>query len=282
MSWWNEIYSHIDPVAFEIFGFSVHWYGIMYVIALLIGLWIAKYFAKRDNYGFSDDTLENYFIWVEIGVILGARLGYIAIYSGEAGYFFTHPWQIFNPFHNGEFVGIRGMSYHGAVVGFVIATLLFCMKHKANLLLLLDLVAISIPLGYFFGRIGNFLNQELYGRASDVPWAIFADGALRHPSQLYEAFLEGICIFLILFFYRKFKRFNGELIALYAVLYAIMRFISEIFREPDANLGFVALGLSMGQILSFIMLICGIALYLFLILNSSKSDKNAKFNPKKR
>lgn len=275
MIFWNEIYSHIDPVAFKIGSFGVHWYGIMYALALLVALAMAKYFVKKDNYPFSKATLDSYFIWVEIGVILGARLGFILIYSGEALWYFTHPWEIFNPFcHdpmcNGEFVGIRGMSYHGAVVGFVIATIWFCTRHKTKLFLLLDLVALSIPLGYFFGRIGNFLNQELVGKITDVPWAIYANGALRHPSQIYEAILEGLLIFVVLFFYRKFKKFDGELIAIYTVLYAIMRFVSEIFREPDANLGFVFLRFSMGQCLSFSMLIAGILLYFYLFLNRYK------------
>lgn len=130
MNYWNEIYAHFDPVAFSAFGINVHWYGIMYVLALLTALFVAKYFVRKDGLGFSDKMLDRYFIWVEVGVILGARLGYIAIYSGEAAWYFSHPWQIFNPFHNGEFVGIRGMSYHGAVVGFVIATVWFCKNLK--------------------------------------------------------------------------------------------------------------------------------------------------------
>ncbi|MBQ2431139.1 MAG: prolipoprotein diacylglyceryl transferase [Campylobacter sp.] len=264
MSYWNEIYSHFDPVAFRVFGLSVHWYGIMYVLALLIALWIAKWFVKNDKFPFSNATLESYFIWVEIGVILGARLGYILIYSGEQIYYLTHPWQIFNPFANGEFVGIRGMSYHGAVVGFVIATILFCKKYKTNLWLLLDLCALSIPLGYIFGRVGNFLNQELVGRATDVSWGILVNGVLRHPSQLYEAFLEGFVIFLILFFYRKFKKFDGELIALYAILYTCMRFVSEFFREPDTHIGFLVFGFSLGQILSIFMFVAGVSLMLYL------------------
>ena len=213
---------------------------------------------------------------MEIGVILGARLGYILIYSGEQIYYLTHPWQIFNPFANGEFVGIRGMSYHGAVVGFVIATILFCKKHKANLWLLLDLCALSIPLGYIFGRIGNFLNQELVGRATDVSWGIFVDGVLRHPSQLYEAFLEGFVIFAILFIYRKYKKFDGELIALYAILYTCMRFVSEFFREPDSHIGFLVFGFSLGQILSILMFVAGLGLMFYL-----KTNKNANQHSKK-
>jgi len=171
---------------------------------LLVALGVAKFIVKRDNMQISNSLLDNYFFWVEIGVILGARLGYIVIYDPNTAYYLTHPWQIFNPFHNGEFVGIRGMSYHGAVVGFLIATWAFCRKFKQNLWQLLDLVALSIPLGYFFGRIGNFLNQELFGRITDVSWAINVAGQMRHPSQIYEAVLEGLAVFAILFVFRKF------------------------------------------------------------------------------
>ena len=260
MNYWNEIYAHFDPVAFSAFGINVHWYGIMYVLALLTALFMAKYFVKKDGLGFSDKMLDRYFIWVEVGVILGARLGYIAIYSGEAAWYFSHPWQIFNPFHNGEFVGIRGMSYHGAVVGFVIATVWFCKKFKTDMWALLDLVALSVPLGYFFGRVGNFLNQELFGRETSEPWGILVGGMLRHPSQLYEAVLEGLVIFVILFFYRKFKKFNGELICLYAMLYTAFRFFVEFFRQPDDGLGFIFLNLSMGQILSLVMFLIAVFL----------------------
>ena len=276
MNAWNDIYNRFDPVAFSVGAFNVHWYGIMYVLALVTALAAAKYFVKKDKIPISNAMLDNYFFWVEIGVILGARLGWVAIYSGEAAWYLTHPWQIFNPFHNGEFVGIRGMSYHGAVAGFLLATWAFCRRYRlessaqnsgyegVNFWRLLDLCALCIPLGYIFGRIGNFLNQELFGRVTDVPWAINVLGAMRHPSQLYEAALEGLAIFLILFFYRKFKKFDGELIVLYAVLYTSARFICEFFREPDSGLGFVFLNLSMGQILSLLMLACGILLYIIL------------------
>ena len=261
---WNLIYSKIDPVAFKLFGLSVHWYGIMYVLALVVALLMAKYFAKKDSLGISNSLLDNYFFWVEIGVILGARLGYILIYDSSTSYYLLHPWQIFNPFANGEFVGIRGMSYHGAVVGFILATLMFCKRYKQNLWILLDLVALSVPLGYFFGRIGNFLNQELFGRVTNEPWAIMVAGSLRHPSQLYEAVLEGLVLFVILFIYRKYKKFDGELIAMYAMLYTLARFLCEFFREPDFGIGFVAFGMSMGQILSICMFAFGFIVYINL------------------
>ncbi|MGG7073993.1 prolipoprotein diacylglyceryl transferase [Campylobacter sp. 9BO] len=285
MEKWNNLYANFDPVAFSIAGFNVHWYGIMYVLALLVALAAAKFFVKKDKMGISDKLLDNYFFWVEIGVILGARLGWVLIYSGEAMWYLARPWEIFNPFHNGEFVGIRGMSYHGAVVGFLVATLAFCKRYSpvnktkiltqkntnqttqkegVSLWKLLDLCALSIPLGYFFGRIGNFLNQELFGRVTDVPWGIKVLGVMRHPSQLYEAILEGAVVFLILFFYRKFKKFDGELICLYAMLYTLARFVCEFYREPDFGLGFIFFNLSMGQILSILMFLMGTFVYIAL------------------
>lgn len=264
MTFWNEIYLHFDRVAFSIFGIQVHWYGIMYGTALLSALWIAKYFVKNDNFGISISVLDSYFLWVEIGVIIGARLGYVFIYDTNKQWYLQNPLEIFNPFEDGKFIGISGMSYHGAVLGFLVATFLFCKLKKLNIWKLLDLCAISIPLGYIFGRIGNFLNKELVGRVSDVSWAIDVDGVMRHPSQLYEAFFEGFVIFMILFFYRKYKKFDGELMCLYTILYTLARFGCEYFREPDSQLGFIFFGLSMGQILSILMFVVGILFYIYL------------------
>lgn len=268
---WSNIYDHFSPIAFKIFGFSVHWYGIMYVLALLMAYYVAKYFLIKDNVGISPKIFEDYFICAEVGVILGARIGFVLIYSSNQMHYLTHPWDIFNPFVDGKFVGISGMSYHGAVVGFIIATYIFCKKHSVKIFKILDLLALSIPVGYFFGRIGNFLNKELVGRETSVPWAINVDGTMRHPSQIYEAFLEGLVIFLILFFIRKKKKFDGELISIYVMLYAVARFICEFFRNPDLNMGYYLGFLTMGQILSFIMFIIGLFLYIFL---KSKSKLN--------
>jgi phosphatidylglycerol:prolipoprotein diacylglycerol transferase len=273
MNFWNNIYSNFNPVAFELGFISVHWYGIMYVLALLTALGAAKYFVKKDKFPISEKELDSYFIWVEIGVILGARLGYILFYDPYTSYYLTHPWQIFNPFSStGEFIGIRGMSYHGALVGFVLATIGFRYKYKkTNIWLLLDLVALSVPVGYIFGRVGNFLNQELVGRATDVSWGIYVDGVLRHPSQLYEALLEGLVVFLLLYMYKFYKKFDGELIALYGLLYSLARFVAEFWREPDEQLGFVyANWLSMGQLLSSLVIFSSIVLYIFLYKNSKK------------
>lgn len=272
MNFWNNIYSNFDPVAFHLGSIAVHWYGLMYVLALLTALGAAKYFAKKDKMGISDAVLDNYFIWVEIGVILGARLGYILFYDPNTYEYLTNPWQIFNPFAaDGSFVGIRGMSYHGALIGFVLATIGFKYRHKkTNIWLLLDLVALSVPIGYIFGRIGNFLNQELVGRVTDVSWGIYVDGILRHPSQLYEAFLEGLVVFVILYMYKRYKRFDGELIALYGLLYSLARFIAEFWRQPDFQLGFIYSNwLSMGQLLSSLVVLSSVLLYFYLFFKKN-------------
>ena len=274
MSSWNYIYTHFNPVAFNLGPLAVHWYGIMYALALISALYIAKFFSKRYFKSILPKTLDSYFLWVEIGVILGARIGYIIFYDPNALYYFTNPWQIFNPFANGVFVGIRGMSFHGALIGFLIATWGFSKKHKKNPWLFLDLVALSFPLAYVFGRVGNFLNQELVGKATEAPWGIYVAGILRHPSQLYEAFLEGIIVFIILLFYRKKQRFTGELIAMYGLLYSLARFVAEFWREPDYQIGYLFKEwISMGQFLSFFVAISSILLYFYLYKKSQNEHK---------
>ncbi|MEA3491156.1 MAG: prolipoprotein diacylglyceryl transferase [Campylobacterota bacterium] len=262
MNYWNHIYEHFDPVAVDLGFISIHWYGTMYVLALLSALWFGKFIIKKDRIDIDSDTIDNFFIWIEVGVILGARLGYILFYDPDTLYYLTHPWQIFNPFMNGEFVGIRGMSYHGAIIGALIASFLFGRRHPDVIFKLLDIVGLAVPVGYIFGRIGNFLNQELIGRATDLPWGIYVDGLLRHPSQLYEAILEGVIVALLLYMYRKYKHFDGELFALYGILYGIARFIAEFWREPDMHLGYICCEwMSMGQLMSIVMILLSIGLY---------------------
>ncbi|MFW6307633.1 MAG: prolipoprotein diacylglyceryl transferase [Campylobacterales bacterium] len=263
MEKWNYIYNNFDPVAFEIFGFPVHWYGLMYVLALLSAMWFAMHIVKKDRLGIEKPVLEAYFLWVEIGVIVGARLGYILFYDPNTLYYLTRPWQMFNPFVGGEFVGIRGMSYHGAFIGFFLSTWGFAKFKNVSFLNLLDIVGISVPLGYVFGRIGNFLNQELIGRATDLDIGIYVAGIKRHPSQLYEAVLEGVLLFFIIYWYRTRATFAGELAAIYGVGYSLTRFIAEFYRAPDSHLGFIALGLSMGQLLSLLMGAISLGLYFY-------------------
>ncbi|MDA7818459.1 prolipoprotein diacylglyceryl transferase [Sulfurimonas sp.] len=271
MNAWNRIYETFDPVAFSVFSIPVHWYGIMYVLALITALYIGKYFVKKDNLDFKSKALDSYFIYVEIGVILGARLGYILFYDTQTLYYLSHPWQIFNPFVNGEFVGIRGMSYHGAVLGFLLATYMYSKKHKIEFGKIMDLVAISVPLAFVFGRIGNFLNQELIGRETDVSWGILVDGVLRHPSQLYEAILEGFVVFLIVYIYKNFQRFSGELVLVYSMSYGVLRAIAEIWRAPDIQIGYVCCDMiTFGQVLSLGM---SLATLLAWFYYNKKCDK---------
>ncbi|PAF51243.1 prolipoprotein diacylglyceryl transferase [Helicobacter sp. 13S00477-4] len=277
---WNEIYTKFNPVAFEIFGIQVHWYGIAYVLSLLVALYAAKKFIKNDpkRFPISNKNLESYFIWVEIGVILGARIGYIIIYEPDTLYYLIYPWQIFNPFDTqGNFIGIRGMSYHGALIGFLIASILFSYKKKEKLLVYMDLVALSVPVGYIFGRIGNFLNQELYGRPvpeNDIlgqKIGILVNHVLRYPSQLIEAFLEGVIVFIIVWFGKKIFKTQGILIVIYGISYGLMRFIAEFWREPDPQMGYYLFHLSMGQILSIAMIILSFILLLYI-----KKSENLK------
>jgi len=276
MSSWNHIYEHFDPVAFHIFTLPVHWYGLMYVLALTSALFIAKYFIKKEKLALTTEQLDAYFIYVEIGVILGARLGYILFYDANTSYYLTHPWQIFNPFVNGEFVGIRGMSYHGAVIGFVTGTYIYSKRHKVAFGALMDLIALSIPLAFVFGRIGNFLNQELIGRTTDVEWGILVDGVLRHPSQLYEAFLEGIMVFVVVYTYKNYKKFSGELALVYAFSYGVFRAIAEIWRAPDVQIGYVCCNaITQGQVMSLGMSLVALLAWGYFYMREKKSKINS-------
>jgi len=275
MEYWNHIYEHFNPIAIDLGVVSLHWYGIMYILALLTALWFAKWIVKKDKMPITEELLDNYFIWLEIGIILGARIWYILFYDSHTSYYLFHPWQMFNPFVNGEFVGIRGMSYHGAVVGAAFASYLFGKRHPEHLYKILDVVALAVPVGYVFGRIGNFLNQELVGRVTDVSWGIYVHGVLRHPSQLYEAFLEGVVIAFIIYFYRKRGAFDGALVGLYGVLYGTARFFVEFWREADANLGYFIGWISMGQIQSLVMIILSIFAYFYLKKLALNREYNA-------
>ena len=274
MEYWNHIYEHFNPVALNLRFIPVHWYGIMYILALLTALWFAKWIIKKDKMSIAEETIDGYFIWIEVGIILGARIWYILFYDPHTSYYLTQPWQIFNPFSNGEFVGIRGMSYHGAVVGATISSYFFARRHPGQIYKILDVVALAVPVGFVFGRIGNFLNQELVGRVTDVPWGIYVDGVLRHPSQLYEGFLEGILIAILIYLYRKRRTFDGALIGIYIMMYGTARFIAEFWRMPDVQLGYLyGEWLTMGQIQSTVMALVALIAYM-LMKNKALKNRN--------
>jgi phosphatidylglycerol---prolipoprotein diacylglyceryl transferase len=272
MEYWQNIYSHFDPVAFHLGSIAVHWYGIMYALALLTAIYLAHWFIKKDNIDLDKDVLDSYILWAEIGVILGARIGYVLFYDTHTYYYLTHPWQIFNPFIDGMYAGISGMSYHGALIGFIIATFIWCRKNKISFWFMTDIAVLAIPIGYIFGRIGNFFNQELIGRITDVPWAIYVNGTLRHPSAIYEAILEGLFVFIILYYYRNKKKFDGQLALMYVILYSIARIIAEFFRQPDIQLGFIlnTNWLTMGMLISFIFVLFSFVSLLYITNNSNK------------
>ncbi len=265
MQFWQNIYAQFDPVAFHLGSIAVHWYGIMYAAALLSAIFVAKWIIKKDNLPIKSELFDSYIWWAEIGVILGARIGYILFYDTHTSYYLTHPWQIFNPYINGVYAGISGMSYHGAFIGFIIASYLFCIRKKVSFWFLADIAVLGISAGYILGRIGNFVNQELVGRVSDVAWAINVNGVLRHPSQIYEAILEGLLVFIVLFYYRKRKSFDGELAIMYGILYSTMRIIAEFFREPDLQLGFLYSNwLTMGILISIGSLIVSLGALFYI------------------
>jgi len=239
----------------------------MYGLALLSAISIAHWLIKKDKLDISSDFLDSYIWWVELGVIIGARVGFVLFYDSNTSYYLTDPWNIFNPFDaNGSFIGISGMSYHGALFGFIIASILWCKKYNFKFWFMVDIAALAVPLGYIFGRIGNFINQELVGRATTVPWGIYVDNVLRHPSALYEAFLEGFVVFIILFIVRRKKQFDGQLALLYVIIYSVMRIIAETFRQPDIQLGFLmnTTWLTMGMLISFLFALICIGVYLVI------------------
>jgi phosphatidylglycerol:prolipoprotein diacylglycerol transferase len=237
----------------------------MYIAAFLTTYFLVMYRVKSEGYEYSKDTIQDYFVWAIIGLLAGARLGYAILYN--PGYYLMHPLEIVMPFDLSDgfrFTGISGMSYHGGVVGILLASIIFCHRRKINFWRFADLFCPAIPLGYTFGRIGNFLNGELYGRVTDVAWGMYfpmdPTFELRHPSQLYEAFFEGIFLFVFLWSLRRRKKYEGFYFSLYLIGYGIIRFIIEFFREPDLHLGFVLRALTMGQVLCLLMIFAGVVI----------------------
>ncbi|KKP67767.1 MAG: Prolipoprotein diacylglyceryl transferase [Candidatus Moranbacteria bacterium GW2011_GWE1_35_17] len=261
LDFYQNLPEKINPVIFSVDFFSVYWYSLMYLIGFITvaGLLYWRIYKKEAN--FSWDDIFEFLLNSFLAIVIGGRIGYVVFYN--LNYFLVNPLEIIWPFNpSGEFTGIYGMSYHGAAVGFILATYFFCKKRKISFLKLTDFILPAIPAGYFFGRIGNFLNGELYGRITTSKWGMdFGDGLIRHPSQLYEAFLEGIFLFIILWLVRnKLSKHRGMISGLYLLGYGIFRSSIEFFREPDAQLGFIFNYLTMGQILSLIMISGGLYL----------------------
>jgi phosphatidylglycerol---prolipoprotein diacylglyceryl transferase len=268
--WWQHLPGKMSPVFFKIGGFSLHYYGLMYLVAFAVIYAMAAYRIKREKqFHLSVEDIQNLMIFMMIGVIVGGRLGYVVIYN--LAYYIKHPLEIFLPFSfsNGfTFTGISGMSFHGGLIGVLIAIWYFTRKTHSNFWDIVDLFAPIIPLGYTFGRIGNFINGELYGRVTTDAIGMYFPTApgpgLRYPSQLFEAFFEGIVLFMILWSLRKIGKPKGAMLSFYLIGYGLFRFFIEYYRQPDPQLGFVFLSFSMGQILCSLMIVGGLLLYLFL------------------
>ena len=247
----------IDPVIFSLGPLQVRWYGAMYVAGFLVGGAILKYLANKKFWPIPKEAIDKYITWLIIGMFLGARLFYIFLYNWD--YYSANLGDIFA-------VWKGGLSFHGAVVGMCISTWLFAKKHKLHFFQIADCMAVAGTPGLFFGRMGNFINGELYGRVTDS-WVgvVFPDGGpfARHPSQLYEGILEGIALFLILFAVHKRERFYGVASSVFLLGYGVFRFIVEFFREPDSQLGYYLGLFTMGQILCFGMIIISFIMLMY-------------------
>jgi phosphatidylglycerol:prolipoprotein diacylglycerol transferase len=280
--WWQHLPTHLDPVLIHLGPLRIQWYGLMYLVAFTVVYFLARARCRNEDRFriYDDEFLKNILTYAFIGVLAGGRLGYVLFYNLQ--YYALHPFEVIAPFslHGGfHFTGISGMSYHGGVTGAVVGAYLFCRRHKADFLNLCDLFAPVIPLGYTFGRLGNFINGELWGRVTDHPIGMFFPlspdpGLLRHPSQLYEAFFEGVFLFAVFLFLRRRKLPKGSMFPAYVFGYGFVRFFIEFFREPDRHLGFVLLGrFSRGQELCAAMMIFAIGVFLWLGLRKPDPEK---------
>jgi phosphatidylglycerol:prolipoprotein diacylglycerol transferase len=286
----HEFYQHlplgINPIAFSIGSFAVRWYGIMYLVGFLVTYGLLKIRIvngehanvishqssekkqvlnkKNDRLPITDGyaLVFDYLLMAFFAAIAGGRIGYVLFYN--PAYFFAHPLSIISPFEqSGNMIGLYGMSYHGALLGILLGSWIFLKKKKIDFFAWADFVIPAATAGYFFGRIGNFLNGELYGRVTNSPLGMYFSAnpfQLRHPSQLYEAFLEGLLLFVVLWKMRRKRMSVGCLFGIYLAGYGLLRFLMEQFREPDVQLGLFWGFLTMGQILSLAMIASGLYL----------------------
>jgi len=258
------MYTHnLDPVLFDFGLIVIRWYSLAYVFGIIIGWWLGKkiilHILNNVNFKFNLSEFDDLITYTILSIIIGGRLGYVLFYNLE--YYINNPIDVFKVWEG-------GMSFHGALLGVIISTHLFSIKRNIPTFFMLDVIACVSPIGIFFGRIANFINGELVGKITTVPWSVVfpsIDMAARHPSQIYEALLEGLILFLLLFYFiLKPKYTLGVCSYLFLILYGLFRIISEFFREPDAQLGYFFGFLSMGTILSFFMIFVGFTILIYL------------------
>tara|TARA_Y100001970_G_scaffold36160_2_gene44714 strand:- start:4290 stop:5066 length:777 start_codon:yes stop_codon:yes gene_type:complete len=245
--------NNLDPVAIEIFTFELRWYSLAYIFGVILGWVYIKKIVKDPEV---EKNFNDLISGIILGIIIGGRLGYVLFYNPI--YYLNNPFQIF-------MIWQGGMSFHGGLVGVVISTILFGKKRKIDHYKFLDLISLAAPIGIFFGRIANYINSELYGRVSEVIWAVKfvkIDNLNRHPSQIYEALLEGVVLFLImnLILKKHYLIKQGLLSSYFLILYSIFRFFCEFFRQPDMHLGFILGIFTLGQMISFIFFLIGLIL----------------------
>ena len=249
--------NNFNPVAFEILSLEIRWYSLAYIIGIILGWTYCKKKLIKDHYIL--ELFDDFITYLIIGVILGGRLGYVLFYNLK--YYLENPFEILMVWNG-------GMSFHGGLIGVIVASQIFSSKYKISQFIFLDLVALSAPIGIFFGRIANFINSELIGRATDLPWSvqfILVDNIKRHPSQLYEAFFEGIILFLLLMHFsdKNYLKNPGKISALFLIFYSLFRFLAEFFRSPDPQIGYLVLNLTLGQLISVLFLVAGTLLFYF-------------------
>ena len=254
--------NNFDPVAFQIISFEIRWYSLAYIAGIIIGWMLCKkiFIQKSDI----NEKFDDYVTYLVIGMIVGGRLGYIIFYNFS--YYINNFFDIFKVWEG-------GMSFHGGLIGIIVASILFSKKNSQDSFLYMDLVSLVAPIGIFFGRLANFINSELYGTPTDIPWAVTfiqGDNLSRHPSQLYEAILEGVILFIILMYFKNkdYLKKPGLISGLFLIFYSIFRFFIEFVRVPDEQLGHLIFELSMGQIISLIFFVIGIIL--FYLKNENK------------
>ena len=265
-------YPNIDPVIFHLGPLQVRWYGLMYVLGFIATYMLVRYQIRKYQIKDLAAHFENFNIALIIGLIAGGRLGYVLFYN--LPYYLQHPLEIIATWQG-------GMSFHGGLLGFIIGGYIYCRRHRLDFWQNADIYVVTVPIGLGLGRIGNFLNGELFGRESDVPWAMvfpYGGPVARHPSQLYECFLEGFLLFAILWILkdvaRKRRWPSGTMLACFLFLYGLFRVVVEFFREPDQHLGFIIASFTLGQLLSIAMI--GAAVLLFTLRkNSMNCSKNS-------
>ncbi len=254
--------NNFDPVAFQIMSFEIRWYSLAYILGIGIG-WILckKIFIKKSDIS---EKFDDYITYLIIGIILGGRIGYVIFYNFS--YYLDNVFDIFKIWQG-------GMSFHGGLLGVIVSSYIFAKKNNQNPFFYLDQVSLVAPVGIFFGRLANFINSELYGTVSNVPWSVIfikVDNLSRHPSQLYEAILEGIILFLILIYFinKDYLKKPGLISGLFLIFYSLFRFFIEFFRVPDEQIGYLLFNLTMGQIISLVFASIGITL--FYLKNENK------------